>query len=120
MNKFKVGEEVMVFSTYKAKIFGVADVADCSGEKYAVSYIDKDDRKLNAIVREDQLSKMKKPDELQPGDRFRTEFKNTYTVKAKHKQDEKVHYFVVNEDGQCFVLQEHRVHEIIQGEDKCE
>ena len=116
MNKFKVGEEVMVFSTYKAKIFGVADVADCSGEKYAVSYIDEDGLILNSIVSEDELSKIKKPDELQPGDKFRTEFKNTYTVKAKHKQDGLVHYFIVNEDDKCFILQEHRVHEIIQGE----
>lgn len=73
VNKFEVGDPV-IYQTrsekYEAIIFGIAEQKDKHRGRYAISFVNKFDEKINRIISENKLLPRKKRHELQKGDKF--------------------------------------------------
>jgi len=92
-NKFEVGEPVDFRyydgTHYKAEIWGIADKKDdVNWIKYGISFIKKGYHRVT-VVREDRLSPLKKPDELEVGDKFRQKGKAEHEVIGVHYDEER-------------------------------
>ena len=89
-NKFEVGEEVKWESfegnKYKAKIFGISDEKDDYRTNYAITTYT-GEKKINRIVREDSIFKLKKKSELERGDKFVTDMGDKIEVIAKSEDN---------------------------------
>jgi hypothetical protein len=82
-DKFNINDEVIyksfdsetIKSREKAVIFGIAPKRDKFKKEYAISYIHEGPygkkKRVNEIVAEHKLSPLKKPDELETGDKFK-------------------------------------------------
>jgi hypothetical protein len=70
-NKFEVGDEV-IWHNYKVKIWGIRYDDEVNMYEYAIE--DNKDNCGRTIVFEGELSPLKKPDELEVGDKFRNKF----------------------------------------------
>lgn len=73
-DKFKIGEKVKWEGAnkekYNAVIFGIADKEGDYGDKYAITTFLDDRRIINRTVKENDLYKIKKKDELEKVDKF--------------------------------------------------
>lgn len=96
INKFEVGDEVLYKAengiNYECTIFGIAKQKDKFDGKYAISFVKGSGRVVNKIVKECKLSQLKKKDELEVGDKFKSNTGNEVEVLAVGKDEGKTYY----------------------------
>ena len=85
-NKFEVGDEV-IWHNYKVKIWGIRYDDEVNMYEYAIE--DNKDNCGRTIVFEGELSPLKKPDELEVGDKFRQKGKAEHEVIGVHYDEER-------------------------------
>ena len=93
INKFEVGDEVR-FSKgkgFNAKIFAIADKEDGFGDKYCITYKSQG-HLVHAITKKEHLSSLKKKNELEVGDKFKSNMDNEVKVLAVGKDEGKTYY----------------------------
>ena len=111
-NKFEVGDEV-IWQNDKVKIWGIRYDDEIKEYEYAIEdFLENVGR---TIVFESELSPLKKKDELEVGDKFRSV--GNRTIKVLDKKFDELHnemvYFGKCENGLISVWSEYEVDEII-------
>ena len=89
-NKFEVGDEV-IWHNYKVKIWGIRYDDEVNMYEYAIE--DNKDNCGRTIVFEGELSPLKKPDELEVGDKFKDYSGDTVTILAKENNAVNITYY---------------------------
>ena len=119
INKFEVDEKVKWENSYgyedDAIIFGIADEKDYHGDKYAITVI-KDDMKINRVVKESELSKIKSMEDLEKGDKIEGSLGSKYEILAKEKDEYStlIKFFVKDiKTGKIKIIDEKGIKEIL-------
>jgi len=102
VNNKKVGDKVLYDKYCKATIFGIADIVDILGKKYAISYTHPIGNYFNRVVDEKSLSEPLNKNKLEVGDVCKQKGGNRIRIlcKANDEYSNKITYFVRNLEGE--------------------